>query len=147
MSNALRQTCIHMQSTMLLNYGSVNIVPCINVKFFFVTVHVIQKIVNWSDKKIMMVPSKSLNQPKSSKMDASSAVPAADQTSKSLKTPSVVPDVINLSAVNVIKRKRKNKREASEDKVLVSKIIQGSKVQRNARQQQEFEYLETGTVR
>lgn len=89
------------------------------MEFFFLTVHVIQKLVNWSDKKVMLVPSKSLNQDnqdKSSKTDVSSVFPASDQTSK---TPNAVPDVIDLSGGNE-KKKRKSRWEVSEDKALVS---------------------------
>ena len=118
--------------------------------FFFKIVHAIQKLVNRSDKKIMLVPQKSASKAScnrslesSLKADVASVikdVPGSEKISNVSNAPTGLPTASGITS----RRKRKKKKEANEDKELVSKIMRGNVLQRNTRQQQEFEYLESG---
>ena len=67
-------------------------------------------------------------------------VPGSEKISNVSNVPTGLPTASGITS----RRKRKKKKEANEDKELVSKIMRGNVLQRNTRQQQEFEYLESG---
>ena len=112
----------------------------IDLDFFFTIVHVIQKLVNWSDKKIMLVPQKSqksaskasCNRSPESSLKADVASVIIDvQGSEKISNVSNASTGISTASGITSRRKRKKKKEANEDKELVSKIMRGNVLQRN----------------
>ena len=112
----------------------------IDLDFFFTIVHVIQKLVNWSDTKIMLVPQKSqksaskasCNRSPESSLKADVASVIIDvQGSEKISNVSNAPTGISTASGITSRRKRKKKKEANEDKELVSKIMRGNVLQRN----------------
>ena len=94
--------------------------------FFFTIVHVIQKLVNWSDKKIMLVPQKSANKATCSRSTRSSGADVSSVTSAipgSERVPNA-PNVLPTASGIINKRKQKKKREANEDKEFFQRLCE-----------------------
>ena len=105
----------------------------IDLDFFFTIVHVIQKLVNWSDKKIMLVPQKSqksagkasCNRSPESSLKADVASVIIDvQGSEKISNVSNAPTSLPTASGITSRRKRKKKRKQMRTKNLSQRLCE-----------------------
>ena len=102
----------------------------IDLDFFFTIVHVIQKLLNWSDKKVMLVPQKSASKascnrsPESSlKADMASVIIDVQGLEK-ISNVSNAPTGLSTASGITSRRKRKKKRKQMRTKNLSQRLCE-----------------------